>query len=139
MALFQIDPKPCDIDQQTDDSNREEFNLQMGSQYFQQQFDFGFQHGTDQQQFHQSTLLLLFAFAALAYKYSFFVFFFLSGVDEVRRKYLYSVHCVANIQLCFFLKSHKTWTTGKYLSRSHLSDKCPYFFDLDSWRCHMKC
>lgn len=65
LSPLEIDPEACDVDDQADNRDNEEFHLQMRADDLQQQFDFGLQDGAEEQQFHQSLLLLLFTLTAL--------------------------------------------------------------------------
>lgn len=49
LSTFQLDPETCNIHQKSNHGDDEEFQLQMRCDHFQQEFNFRFQHGTDQE------------------------------------------------------------------------------------------
>lgn len=67
VSIFQIQPKPCSVDQQAEDRDTEELQLQVGGDELKQQAEFSFEQHNHTKQFLQVLLLLLSKFLSSSF------------------------------------------------------------------------
>lgn len=61
--LFKVNPESGQVDDESSESDGEEFQLQVERQNFKQEFDLRFDNGSKEEQFHQPFLAFLALFS----------------------------------------------------------------------------